>query len=179
MSRPAPARIHVAPVGPALATAVAALRASADEYAYVGDTAFNLIDAERDPLGEPMAVLADGAVVGFYRLDLAPNAISGIDLGEPTVGLRAMLIDRRLRGRGYGAAALESCCADLRLRHPQRSLLAIAVHCCNHRALSTYLKAGFRDSGQRLFGGPAGPQQLMLRRLRDDPPLSALPYPNP
>lgn len=160
-------RIEVAPVDAALAEAVGALAVAPGEHGFVGDVAFNLADALRDPMGEAMAVLADGAVVGFYRLDLAPHAVAGSDLGEPAIGLRALLIDRERRGHGYGVAALDACCRDLRLRHPDRHVLAIAVHCCNRPAVATYARAGFRDTGRRLPGGPAGPQQLMLRRLRD------------
>ena len=48
------ADIHVTPVTPALAPAVRALRVAADQYPYVGDVTFNLIDAERDPLSDAM-----------------------------------------------------------------------------------------------------------------------------
>jgi RimJ/RimL family protein N-acetyltransferase len=124
-----------------------------------------------------MAVLADDLVVGFYRLDFAPNTIAGRDLGEPTLGVRGMLIDRDVQRRGYGTLALQACCEDAGRRHPDRRLLVLAVHCGNHAAIATYLRAGFRDTGERLPGGPAGPQQLMLRRLLPDTPTS--PFPSP
>ena len=171
MSSPAvPVRITVAPVSPALAAATGALRVAPDQIAYVGDVAFNLIDAQRDPLSDAMAVLADDRVVGFYRLDFAPDAVAGRDWGEPALGLRAMLIDVSVQGRGYGAQALQACCDDARQRHPQRRLLALAVHSSNHRALGVYRRAGFDDSGQRLPGGAAGPQYVLLRRLLPSPP---------
>ena len=178
MSHPAaPACIRVAPVNAELAPAVRALRAASGQSAYIGDVAFNLADAQRDPFSDAMAVLADDHVVGFYRLDFAPNTIAGRDLGEPTLGLRGMLIDRGLQGRGYGKLALRACCDDARQRHPERRLLVLAVHCCNHGAIATYAGAGFHDTGERLPGGAAGPQQLMLRRLL--PVTPALPSPSP
>lgn len=166
MSNPAaPQRIRVAPVGAETAAAVRALRVSPAQSAYVGDIAFNLADAQRDPFSDAMAVFADDRVIGYYRLDCAPNTVAGRDLGEPTLGLRAMLIDRDAQGRGAGTRALQACCEDAGRRHPQRRLLVLAVHCANPVAIAAYTRAGFHDTGERLPGGAAGPQQLMLRRL--------------
>lgn len=164
-----PCRIHVAPVDADLAADVRALRVAPEQYAFVGDVTFNLIDAERDPLSEAMAVLADDDVIGFYRLDFAPNAVAGRDLGEPSLGLRGMMLDRRVQGRGYGVRAVRACIDDVRRRHPHCRLLVLAVHCGNAAALACYRRAGFVESGDTLFGGEAGPQYLMLRHLhRDD-----------
>ena len=178
MSNPAaPVRIRVAPVTAELAPAVRALRVTARQSAYVGDIAFNVDDAGRDPSSDAMAVLADDRVVGFYRLDFAPNTIAGRYLGEPTLGLRGMVIDIDVQGRGYGTLALRACCEDAPRRHPDRRLLVLAVHCSNHEAIATYLRTGFRDTGERLPGGPAGPQQLMLRRLPPSTPPPHFPGP--
>lgn len=160
-----PLRIHVAPVTDALAAAVAALQVTAAQAAYVGDVAFNLADARRDPLSDAMAVLADDRVIGCYRLDFAPNAVAGRDLGEPALGLRAMLIHRDWQGRGHAGPALLACCEDAGRRHPDRRLMVLAVHCENPAAIAAYTRAGFHDTGQRLPGGGPGPQQLMVRRL--------------
>ena len=174
MSQPAAAsRVRVAPVDTVPAAAVLELSVAPEQRVFVGDTAFNILDAGRDPLSDAMAVLAGERVVGFYRLDRAPCTVAGRDLDEPTLGLRALFIDQRLQGRGYGTAAIEACCHDARQRHPQRRLLALAVHCSNRAAIATYLRAGFHDTGERLPGGAAGPQQLMLRRLQ--PGVSQLP----
>lgn len=159
-----PLRIRVAPVSAELAAAVLALRVIPAQTTYVGDIAFNLADAQRDPFSDAMAVLADDRVIGCYRLDLAPNTVAGRDLGEPTLGLRAMLIDRDSQGRGAGTLALQACCEDAGQRHPDRRLLVLAVHCDNQTAVAAYTRAGFRDTGERLSGGAGGPQQLMLRR---------------
>lgn len=166
--------IRVVPVSAGLAAGVRALRVAPEQAVHVGDIAFNLADAERDPLSDAMAVLAGDRVVGFYRLDRAPNTVAGRGLGEPTLGLRAMLIDRSAQGRGYGVRALRACCEDARRRHGDYRLLALAVHCGNHAAIAAYARAGFHDTGQRLPGGAAGPQQLMLRRLQR---VSSLPCP--
>jgi RimJ/RimL family protein N-acetyltransferase len=148
---------------------VRALRVAPEQHRYVGDTAFNLGDTLRDSRSEAMAVVADGAVVGFYRLDFSPNAVVGRSLGVPSVGLRAFVIGQDLQGRGYGAGAMAACCQDLRRRHPDRALLVLTVNCSNHSAIATYLKAGFTDTGELFHGGSAGPQHVLLHSLHSRP----------
>ena len=176
MSEPATSsRIRVAPVCDALVDAVAALQVTAAQAAYVGDIAFNLADARRDPFSDAMAVLAGERVIGCYRLDFAPNTVAGRDLGEPALGLRNLLIDRDWQGRGHAAPALLACCDDAGRRHPDRRLLVLAVHCGNPAAIAAYTRAGFLDTGERLAGGAAGPQQLMVRRLSGGAPIAISP----
>ena len=161
------ARVHVQPVTPALVDGVRGLQIAPAQAGYVGDPTFNLANAQHDPLSEAMAVLADDDVIGFYRLDFAPNAIVGRPFDAPSVGVRAFLIDARQQGRGYGTRAARAMCDDLRRRHPQRKLLVLAVHCCNHAGVATYRNAGFVATGELLGGGRAGPQHVMLRSLAD------------
>lgn len=161
---------HLLPPATALGLEVAA-----DQRVYVGDTALNLADAERDPLSDAMVILAGARPVGFYRLDRAPRTICGREMAEPTLGLRALFIDQRVQGRGYGRAAIEACCEDARQRYPVHPLLILAVHACNQAAIATYLRAGFHDTGERLPGGTAGLQILMLRRLQ----ACSAAHPNP
>ena len=170
-SVPASVDVQVAPVAPAMADAVRGLQLNPEQSLYVGDPAFNLANAQLDPLSEAMAVLADGCVIGFYRLDFAPNAISGRAFDASSVGVRAFLIDAREQGRGYGARAALALCEDVRRRHPQRRLLVLAVHCRNRAGVAMYRKAGFVETGELLGGGRGGPQYLMLRSL--DPTVAA------
>jgi RimJ/RimL family protein N-acetyltransferase len=160
-----PPAIAVRPVTPALADAVRALQVAPGQGDYVGDTAFNLVQAQADPLSEAMAILADGTVAGFYRLDFAPNAVAGRGFGAPSVGLRAFMLDRAWQGRGLGARATAALCADLQRRHPRRRLLVLTVNCRNTAAIATYRRAGCIDTGELFRGGRAGPQHLMLRAL--------------
>lgn len=166
MSRITLSPVRVAPVDDATAGAVRGLQIAPDQYAYVGDIAFNLADSQRDPMSEAMTVLIDDAVAGFYRLDFAPNAVAGRALAQPSVGLRGFLIDRAQQGRGIGTQAMVACCDDLRHRHPQRHVLALTVNCGNLAAVAMYRKAGFVDTGELYQGGSAGPQHLMLYRLQ-------------
>ena len=156
--------VRVALVTRELAAQVRGLRVAPEQYAFVGDVDFNLIDAERDPQSDAMAILAGDGVIGFYRLDYAPTIVAWQPV-PASVGLRSFLIDRRHQGHGYGTAAVEACCADLRRRHPERRLLALNVNCVNRGAIRAYRKAGFVDTGELYFGGKAGPQHLMLRQV--------------
>lgn len=160
-----PPLIHVAPVSAAIAAGVRAVEVTVAQAQFVGNTAFNLMDAEQDPASEPMAILADAEVVGFYRLDFASNTVLGRALGAPTVGLRAFAIDRRRQGLGYGVRAIDAMARDLGKRHPDRRLVLLAVNCCNHGAVSAYRAAGFVATGELMRGGRAGPQHVMLRYL--------------
>lgn len=166
--------VHVQPVTPALAEGVRGLRVKPGQAAYVGDPAFNLANAQLDPLSEAMAVLVGGDVIGFYRLDFAPNTVVGRPFDVPSIGLRAFTIDARWQGRGCGTRATLAICEDVRHRHPLRRLLLLAVHCRNHAGIATYRKAGFVGTGELLGGGRAGPQQLMLRSL-ERLPLPSIP----
>jgi RimJ/RimL family protein N-acetyltransferase len=157
--------IRVQPVTATLAADVRALQVAPGQRDYVGDAAFNLAQAQADPLSEAMAILAGDDVIGFYRLDFAPNAVAGRSFGAPSVGLRAFMLEVAQQGRGYGTRAALALCDDLQRRHPQRRLLVLMVNCRNRAAVAAYRKAGFVDTGELHRGGRAGPQHLMLRGL--------------
>lgn len=163
-----PPRVAVAPVTDEFETAVRALRLSPVQAAYVGDVGLNLDNARRDRGSEAMAILADGAVAGFYRIDRLVSVVTRRPLGDDCIALRAFLLDLRWQGRGIGVPALHACCDDLRQRHAQANVLALNVHCINVAAIRTYRRAGFIDSGELVNGGAAGPQHLMVRELRRD-----------
>lgn len=164
---PAVPAIQVTPVTPALAPAVDALQVEPGQLPYVGETAFNRQQAQDDPMSEAMAVLAGDTVIGFYRLDFAPNAIVGHGFDLPSVGVRALMLDHARQGRGDGTRTVLALCDDLRRRHPRRRLLVLTVNCRNRAALAAYRKAGCVETGKLHAGGRAGPQHVMLRFLQD------------
>lgn len=162
--------LRVRVVTPQLAVAVRALRVTSQQYPYVGDVSFNLTDAAADPHSEAMAILyanpgGGEQVIGFYRLDYRATVVAWKPLCSASVGLRAFMLDRAWQGRGLGAGATAVCCGDLQRRHGERRLLALNVNCRNFAAIRVYRKAGFVDTGEFYFGGNAGPQHLMVRRL--------------
>lgn len=162
---PALADLHVVPLTQALAARAAALEVAPGQEAYVGSPKFNIPNTLADPHSEGMLVYDGDLLVGCYRLDFSPNAITGQRYAAASVGLRAFLIDRRHQQRGRGARAAIALCEDLALRHPQRRVLLLAVHARNRAGIATYRRAGFVATGTWLSGGRAGPQQLMLRAL--------------
>lgn len=155
--------IHVSPVSPVLVRGVRAVEVGPEQVMFVGNTAFNLEDAQNDPMSEAMAILADGRVIGFYRLDFAPNTVLGHNLGALTVGVRAFALDRSQQGNGYGARAMIAAARDVQVRYPDYRLMILAVNCRNRLAFASYRRAGFIDTGQFIPGGRAGPQHVMLR----------------
>jgi RimJ/RimL family protein N-acetyltransferase len=176
MSDPATVRVH--PVDAMLAARLGRLRLAPGQTPYIGEIAFNLADARRDPMSEAMAVLAGDQPIGFYRLDLAPRAIVGRDLDAPHAGLRSLWLDRDWQGRGLGTATVRACCDDARRRHPERRWLALLVDCGNRPAIRAYRRAGFRATGERRSAG-SWPQQVMLRRLGRGPMTAVSPSPPP
>lgn len=158
--------IQVSVADAAHAAAIQGLRVAPGQSAFVGDIAFNLADALRDPLSDAMAILYGGEVVGFYRLDRAPCTVTGRRLEQPHLGLRALVIDRDHQGQGLGTLAIRACCADALLRHPHHRLLALTVSCDNVAARAAYARAGFQDTGEAFPGGAAKSEHLMLYRLR-------------
>lgn len=162
--QPAP-DIRVAVMTPRPWAAADALRVAPGQAAFIGDIALNLADAAADPDSDAMAVMADGKVIGCYRLDYRPTVVSRRSVGALAVVLRCFLLDRAWQGRGLATAALSACCADLALRHPERRLLALNVDIANVVAVRAYRGSGFVDTGEFCRGGRAGPQRLMLRQL--------------
>ncbi|CAN5619620.1 hypothetical protein BH23PSE2_BH23PSE2_10490 [soil metagenome] len=171
---PAALALRVAPVTPQLADAVRALRTAPGQQIHVGDVSFNLADAEADADSEAMAILADGRVIGFYRLDYRPTVVARVPLRCAAVVLRAFLIDRAWQGRGLAVDALLACCRDVSCRHPHRRLMALNVDCRNIVAVRTYRQAGFVGCDELVSGGSAGPQYLMLRQLGIEAQASGL-----
>jgi len=158
-------QVSVVPATPDLSDHVRALRVAPEQVKYVGNFAFNLDDALRDPASEAMVVLEGDTVAGFYRLDFTPRAVTGHAMGAASVGVRAFAIDRAFQGRGIGMRAALAMCEDLIGRHPDRRLVVLAVNCSNRAAVSAYRNAGFIDTGTLLAGGSAGPQHVMLHAL--------------
>jgi ribosomal protein S18 acetylase RimI-like enzyme len=157
--------VHVAPVDAHNRNAVLALSVHPAQLDYVGAIADMLADAEISTNSEPMAIVHDAAVVGYYRIERNASAVAGRSFAEPTLGLRSFFIDAAEQGKGLGRRALGAIFADLAVRHPEHVRLVLTVNCSNTPALGLYNRAGFEDSGELYHGGRAGPQQLLWRRL--------------
>ena len=53
----------------------------------------------------------------------------------------------------------------MRQRHPGIERLVLTVNLRNAAAISTYLKAGFQDTGALYHGGDSGPQHVFALPL--------------
>lgn len=161
-----PSAVRVAPVTPAMAAAVRSLRVTGPQRAYVGDTALNLFQSLADPRSDPMAILLDDAVVGFYRLDNLPHVAVPQGTLRIDAALRAFVIDQAHQGAGLGTRAVAACRDELRRRRPGYRVLALNVHCSNIAAIRAYRSAGFTDTGTLVPGGRAGRQHFFILRLQ-------------
>ena len=98
------------------------------------------IDAhDREDLDAVHAVVSDenGAVVAAGRFFRSGAGIAQIG---------RMVVARRMRGRGTGAALLEALIAEARRRGYERARLDAQLH-----AVEFYAKAGFAPAGERLL----------------------------
>jgi len=157
--------IRVRPVDASLRPALLELVVREEQYDFVGPVAVSLADAEACEGSEPMAILRDGAPIGFYRLEHRPRSIADMDFERATVGLRSFFIDARWQGQGLGARALAAVVADLAQRHPRVRDMVLTVNLRNTAAIALYRRAGFRETGGLYHGGRSGPQHVMLCAL--------------
>lgn len=119
----------------------------------------------RDDTIEDYAIRAGDGVVGFFRLDLDPGRVSAYAGDGPYCGLRGFLIGREHQGKGYGSAAIPAIRRLILERHPEIEKLFLTVNLRNAVAISAYLKAGFRDTGDLYHGGNSGPQHVFALPL--------------
>lgn len=157
--------IRVQPVDASLRPALLELAVHDAQYDFVGPVAVSLVDAEACEGSEPMAILRDGAPIGFYRLEHRPRSIADMAFEQATVGLRSFFIDARWQGQGLGTQALAAVKDDLARRHPQVRSLVLTVNLRNTAAIALYRHAGFRETGGLYHGGRSGPQYVMLCAL--------------
>lgn len=162
---PAHPDIRVAPVHAALRPALLQLAVHETQQPFVSPIAVTLADAELCGGSEAMAILCDGAPIGFYRIETQPGCIADRDFPRPTLGLRSFFIDARWQRRGLATLALTALVDDLLQRHPAAHNLALTVNTRNTAGIALYRRAGFVDTGELYHGGRSGPQHLMVRAL--------------
>ena len=163
-SRPA---IRVALAQAPLHAQLLQLRVRPDQDDFVSPVAVTLADALVCEGSEPMAILLGDRPIGFYRLEESVRSIAGHDVDWPALGLRSFFIDQAWQGRGLGSAVMAAVIDDVETRHPGIEALVLTVNCRNAPALALYLRAGFVDTGELHLGGRAGPQHLLVRKLRN------------
>ncbi|EHB67901.1 MULTISPECIES: GNAT family N-acetyltransferase [Paenibacillus] len=99
----------------------------------------------------PVVLLAADKPVAFFVLDRGER-IARYTPNQSAVLLRALSVDHKEQGRGYGQAAMRLLPEFIRSRLPGVNEIALAVNDRNEHARHVYLQAGFRDRGYRVMG---------------------------
>lgn len=158
--------ITVQPVSISQREAVLALCVRGDQFNYVGTMRDMLIDAETCPGSEPMAIMRDDCVVGYYRLDFpSEKQDDSAQLQAKLVNLRCYLVDAKAQRSGVGEAAIPAICADLRTRYPLLKRIVLSVDTENSTALALYRRCGFVHGADLAYGGRNGPQHVLHLEL--------------
>ena len=129
---------------------------------YANDGAQMILDRTRDLSFH--AIHKDAQLVGMFKLD--PHYPERHHFAMPDdLGIRGVLIDVPFQGRGLGWQAMAALPADAAALYPDKLRLVLTVNLLNPAAYASYLKAGFRDTGEIFTGGSRGPQHILCADL--------------
>ena len=155
-------RVTLAPLTPDRRAAACALAVAPEQVVFSGQ-AVDFVTTP-DPQMDSHVILADGAVVGFFRIDRDYATVH--DFARPgDLGLRSVIVDRAQQGRGIGSAMIRALPAYLADHYPGATDLYLTVNLRNPGARKSYLNGGFTDNGAHFLGGDAGPQHIMHMTL--------------
>jgi diamine N-acetyltransferase len=120
--------------------AVSKLEVSPEQREFVAEPNFYLALCAYDPpLWNPLAILADGVVVGFLMW--------AIDSGDGSGWLGGITVDRRHQRNGFGAQAVQAAITMLARDH-QVSHFALSYHPSNVMASCMYSRLGFVETSE-------------------------------
>jgi RimJ/RimL family protein N-acetyltransferase len=156
--------ISLTHVGPELCDVVARLAPLPGQERFAGRPADALAAAEADPGRRPVAIVEDGAPVGFFVLHHGTSA-GELAPDERDVLLRNFFVDAAAQGRGVASRALAALPAFVRAHRPGARRVVLTVNVRNPRAIRTYRAAGFVDTGELYLGGARGPQHVFVLAL--------------
>jgi diamine N-acetyltransferase len=118
--------------------AVSKLEVGLEQREFVAAPNFYLVLCAYDPpLWNPLAILADGVVVGFLMW--------AIDSGDGSAWLGGITIDRQHQGKGYGTRAVQIAITMLSRDH-HVSHFALSYHPTNFVASRLYSRLGFVET---------------------------------
>jgi GNAT superfamily N-acetyltransferase len=156
--------VTLSEVTPALRAQVMALAPLPEQEPFSGAARDTLPTAELTPGRTGVVALQGDVPFGFLMLDIGPEVrVYAPDDG--VVGVRGVYVDAAFQGRGLGTAMLRALPSFARTRHPDAVRLALTVNTSNPRAIRTYLRAGFVDTGRLYYGGRLGPQHVLELEL--------------
>lgn len=102
--------------------------------------------------------------IGVFRIDRAYHLAHDF-AGPRDLGLRGVILDAAMQGRGVGKRAMQVLGPYVARRYPDADRLYLTVNFRNPVAIAVYARAGFRDEGGVWLGGSAGPQHIMCLPL--------------
>ncbi len=138
-TRDVAAHVELIEVGPSNWRQVAELRVTPEQQTFVTDPCRYLALCAYDAgPWHPLAVTADGTVVGFV--------MSAVDPDDDSAWIGGLLIDRDQQGRGYGRAAVTALIA--RARAAGRPDVALSYQAANVSAAGLYASLGFAETGE-------------------------------
>ncbi|WP_375750065.1 GNAT family N-acetyltransferase [Vibrio sp. HN007] len=135
---------------------------SEEQKPYV--TSFSDLYHDRKPEHEFYVVNQGSELVGFFMLDKAYSKEYTFT-EQKELGLRNLVIDQKHQGKGYAVEALKKLFNYLYGAYPDYNSLCLTVNKKNRNAYSAYVKAGFLDSEKMYYGGDAGPQHILRKRI--------------
>lgn len=141
---------------------VADLRVRPDQEQFAGTVAEALAEpAERFDLH---MILKNADPIGIFKID-RQYARDYPFAAASDLGLRAVIMDHRVQGQGYGTAAMAALKTYLPTQYPKATNVVLTVNFRNRVAVHVYRQAGFVDTGEVWPHGQAGPQHIMKAAL--------------
>lgn len=136
--------LSIQPVTDSNRDAVLHLQVTPDQQRHIETTAECLAEAAGEARWHPVALKADGTLVGFAMYGAFPAWITP-EAGEQ-VWLDRLLIDARHQGHGYGERALALLLAHLQAQYGTDTIY-LSVYADNDIAIRLYQKYGFAFTG--------------------------------
>jgi RimJ/RimL family protein N-acetyltransferase len=139
-----------------------ALEVTEQQQPFVSD--FASLYEQRTPALEFYVINKNTQVLGFFIIDIGYSKKYTF-AGNQELGLRNLLIGKQFQGHGYGVQALTRLTDYVYGAYPDITSLCLTVNKKNTGAYRCYVKAGFVDSGELYYGGEAGPQHIMRKKI--------------
>ncbi|WP_448954683.1 GNAT family N-acetyltransferase [Labrys neptuniae] len=136
-------QISVLPVGQELRAAICALAVAPEQEDFVASNAESMEEADEWLECVPLALHADGELVGFAMYALDPD--------DGNYWIYRLMIDARYQRRGLGRAALAALVKLITNLHGC-SRIILGVNTDNHDAARLYRSFGFVDTGEVIDG---------------------------
>ncbi|MDB1123772.1 GNAT family N-acetyltransferase [Vibrio algarum] len=103
-------------------------------------------------------------LLGFFVIDKAfDKKFTFAEKNE--LGLRNLVIGKQYQGKGYGTLAMKRLLVYVYGAYSDSSSICLTVNKKNIHAYRCYEKAGFIDTDTFYFGGDAGPQHIMRKKI--------------